>query len=1530
MVGKSGHPDKKSRNYGKSADDLQDRLDFVAALLALADTDKEKIPIPPGPLKAQFKLDWVKINELKVSGTIEEQQRNGQTKKIEIGITQDSLGRLLEIYLQKPIQENARKTIIQTALDCLRDLGIIKNVTKTQKARQYYWQFSLLLKNQTQKEENIQVIKDKWKEAFGNLPELKPIPQPTDLDKWQEICQQNVELQKQLTTNPFTNADGVTPQLDEIYVSLAIVERQPSKTLSRNQTEEKEAEKLIPIAEERFFEDVLRQGKSPISQGRKIAIIGEPGSGKTTRLQKIADWILEQDLGLPIWVSLADLTQATITQYIKEIWLTQTKSLTIDELTQHKERIWLLLDGLDEMTSRVETRHVSKLLGGWVPGARVVVTCRVNVWDADKNAFSGFDVFRNLEFNPKQVTNYIRRWFAAMGDVGTGESLEAKLAQSNNSRIKELIHNPLRLWMLCQIWRTGGGFLPETQAGLYAQFVKWVYRWKADEEILDQREAIDKALAQLAWAAMEQKDEVSRLRLPESWVLKVLGSRQIFKAVEKLGWLNRLERSPEAIWLFYHATFQEYFAALAVENWNDFLPRTHVNRPVEGKYRIFEPQWKQVILLWLGREYVKNEDVQNKEKEAFIRALVKFEEGWGEWNFEKVDRGFYEYRAYFLAAAGINEFKAFSPSLAADIVRQLVKWGFGYFKIEKQEWQTFLSPITEGARKAIPETIRRLAVVALNAIIENYPNEYIFLQDAALSLGKIDPGNPKAIAGLLELMRTTENQNTRWWLPWNLGEIGQGNIQAIAGLLELIGTTENQDTRWLAAESLRGIGQGNPQAIKGLLELIRTTENENIRWVTAESLREIGQGNPQAISGLREVIRTTENEEIRWLAAWSLGEIDPGNPEVIAGLREVIRTNENEDTHWRAAWSLGEIDPGNPEAIGALLELMRTTENKHTRSQAAESLGEIGQGNPQAIAGLLEVIQTTANEDTRRLAAESLGEIGQGNTQAIDGLRKVIRTTENEHTRLQAAWSLGKIDPGNPKAISTVVKVIRTTKNEHTSRRAALSLGEIGQGNPEEIDGLLQVIRTTENTDTRWQVALSLGEIGEGNPRAINGLLEVIGTTENEHTLRLAALSLQKIGQGNPEAIVGLLEVIHTTANEDTRRLAVESLGEIGQGNPEAIAGLLEVIRTTENEDIRWLAAESLGKIDPGNPQAINGLLKVIRTTENEDPLRRAAWKLGEIGQGNPEAINGLLQVIHTTENEDTRRLVAQSLEKIGQGNSPVIAALVKVIGTTENENTRRQAAQSLEKIDPGNPEAIAGLVQVIATTEDEDTQTQAAKGLEKILATPQQYTKVVSTLKYCLSGEVYQNDFDRFDKCYKLIWNCAENLPYPEFHEAWHNPLTTPHTQVTAQTQVGHNSTVDSLETQPIDICLQLQNLPIFCLDATILTDETEPSEIAQTLCQLIWDKALSDEDYPKEVTTASKLREQLKTLKLRQNLPKFPILITHCYPSSELIAFCRKLTNIVAIAWLTDEPLEAPLKGFPPNQPHLISAIQTWLEEI
>ncbi|QIZ69169.1 NACHT C-terminal alpha/beta 1 domain-containing protein [Oxynema aestuarii] len=59
--------------------------------------------------------------------------------------------------------------------------------------------------------------------------------------------------------------------------------------------------------------------------------------------------------------------------------------------------------------------------------------------------------------------------------------------------------------------------------------------------------------------------------------------------------------------------------------------------------------------------------------------------------------------------------------------------------------------------------------------------------------------------------------------------------------------------------------------------------------------------------------------------------------------------------------------------------------------------------------------------------------------------------------------------------------------------------------------------------------------------------------------------------------------------------------------------------------------------------------------------------------------------------------------------------------------------------------------------------------------------------------------------------------------------------------------------------------------------------------------------------------------------------LLLTDCeHPTPELITFCEKLTGVIAVAFLTDDLLDAPLKGFPPNQANLISAIQTWLEEI
>jgi HEAT repeat protein len=1076
-----------ARKYAKNATTKNNVLKLVKALLALADG---KIAVPEDKLKATFNVEWVKEDELLVSGKIQ-QKRHNRTQTVDKGITKDDLWALVESWgdaLELPQPKDEKKVdraqqkanAVQDVLDCLKDLDVL--VPKPSAKTKGFWKFSLKLKHQTAEEkDNLKVIEDRWKIKIGSVTgETSHETSKNHSLNWQEICRQNLAEQKQLTTNPFTNAYGMTPQLDEIYVRLAIVERKPSKPPSRDRPEEKEEEKLIPIAEERFFEDVLRQGQSEISQGRKIAIIGEPGSGKTTRLQKIADGILEEDLGLPIWVSLADLTQPTITQYIEDIWLKQTgQSLTIDALTQQKHQIWLLLDGLDEMTSKVEMRHVSALLGGWVQAARVVVTCRVNVWEADKNAFSGFDVFRNLEFNAEQVKEYIRRWFAGIGDVATGESLEAALAESENSRLKDLIQNPLLLWMLCLIWQTGGG-LPETQAGLYAQFVDWVYRWKADEEILDQREAIDKALARLALAAMEQKDEVSRLRLRESWVLKVLESRPIFEAVKKLGWLNRVERFPEAICVFYHATFQEYFAALAVKDWNDFLPRNHVDFPVPGKeYRIFEPQWKQVILLWLGRG-----DVVDEEKEKFIEALANFEDGCGEWDWEKIGKGLYEYRAYFLAASGINEFKP--HPLANKIVTQLVKLGFGYFSQEKQEWQNHIDVISGYVmiKKFLTQTDKSSTIQEICSILENpqYP-ESCYPRVISV-LGKMGLSNSQVIAALNRVLKNAKNNEIHHQALISL----KNKIQS-----EKLSTIDGSIKKTIPVYHKKTSNAEEIDKIQHFIELLLDESSDNdTREDAIYKLKRTNQKNSLIINALVEVIEKANHPSLRWSALNVLDQIDLEDITVTKVSIKIIENFKKEDKEllFKAVRSLRKIVPNNEgNTVDLLLSILNDTKNEARQYTILKALGKIGHDNPKAIATLTGILANTKDEDIRFQCADSLGKIDPGNCQAVDVLIEILENTKHQYTssisilpdlhkQFENFWnsstaldSLGEIGKGSKNAIQALVKVLEIAKAEYARRRATKSLLKIITNDEHrQVVSLLQPYLNTETYENNFDL----------------------------------------------------------------------------------------------------------------------------------------------------------------------------------------------------------------------------------------------------------------------------------------------------------------------------------------------------------------------------------------------------------------------------------------------------------------------------
>jgi predicted NACHT family NTPase len=877
-------------------------------------------------------------------------------------------------------------------------------------------------------------------------------PSPATPIDWRETCRVAAQTKRQAANTFFANDLGRKIDLNEIHVPLGLIERQQKPQRRDDFSPQtgsqayQEAEKLTPLSYDEFCEKVLANSDSPKSKGKRLAVIGEPGAGKTTQLLKIGDRILAETEYLPVWISLAEVKKP-LCQYLIEDWLRiaagKLDAAPAEWVKEFKElltagKIWLLLDGADEMGIADSLGTLSPQLRERVfDKVRIVISCRLNIWEATGNSLSDFDTYRMLDFsygdgeNCDRVKLFIDRWFRSLpigattgglplqihsqddrdfvGVVspcppspigsttgglplqrikqprGLGGDLRAALDEPGKERIKDLARNPLRLFLLCLTWEFGQQKLPDTKAELYEVFVAALYDFKkqAFPTTAAQRTNLNAALGKFARRAIEAG---YKSILPDWFVSKHLAQPhpELFEKAIDLGWLNRVrvdaENPLKSVYAFYHPSFQEYFAACEIEDWHFFLNHVPQN-PQQGIYRIFERQWKEVMLLWMGRK-----DVDREEKEAFIKALVEFEQG--------TEREFYGYRAYFLAAVLIDEFK--DCSLADAIVAQIVQWGFGYFNIEEQEWQPFLDPIEEGAKAILPESDRKRAIAALTKLIRTSEAEEIRWQ-AAYSLEEIGKGSPDAIAALTELIRTSKNEDIQLQAAKSLGKIDEGNPDAIAYLTELSRTPENVDIRLQAAEYLGKIDKSNLDAIAALTELIRTSKNEYIRWQAADKLGKIDEGNPDSIAALTELIRTSENEYIRWQAADSLGKIDEGNPDSIAALTELIRTSENEYIRWQAAYSLWKIDELNPDSIATLTELIRTSEDESIRQRAAESLGKIDEDNSDAIATLTQLILASENGSTRSSAADSLKKI-LTETQPMTGVVTALKDCLSDET----------------------------------------------------------------------------------------------------------------------------------------------------------------------------------------------------------------------------------------------------------------------------------------------------------------------------------------------------------------------------------------------------------------------------------------------------------------------------------------------------------------------------------------------------
>ncbi len=284
------------------------------------------------------------------------------------------------------------------------------------------------------------------------------------------------------------------------------------------------------------------------------------------------------------------------------------------------------LDGLDEVGDAELRRRTARLIDDWsaaYPKMRMVVTSRIVGYTGAARLGEGFATTTVRDFTLKDVEQFLTYWnrLAAIGQMGHSPSAEHYAENQTeqllssikaNPRVRELAINPLMLTVIALVHRDRVK-LPERRVELYAEAVdvllgKWdEARGVNETSILEDRPFDTNDRRQLLQAVafriqeegkkeietadlFEQLEAFFANRTADSSGAKRAADRFLKMIKERTG---LLVEAGQGVYRFSHLTFQEYLAALAVLDDDDYANYL-LNRTGEA-------EWREVILLALGK-----------------------------------------------------------------------------------------------------------------------------------------------------------------------------------------------------------------------------------------------------------------------------------------------------------------------------------------------------------------------------------------------------------------------------------------------------------------------------------------------------------------------------------------------------------------------------------------------------------------------------------------------------------------------------------------------------------------------------------------------------------------------------------------------------------------------------------------------------------------------------------------------------------------------------------------------------------------
>ena len=950
----------------------------------------------------------------------------------------------------------------------------------------------------------------------GKKTHQKPLP-----ENFINLCRNKFKLESQkLSSNPLTKTNR---NLEDIFVPLGLIEQKQDRYENtvgdRKRNHEKITKKFSNNKD--FYQTVFIDRNTPISKGKRIAIVGEPGSGKTTQLQKIANWILyeKKDI-IPIWVSLNAIGKQPLKKYLLDNWLTNVAQeidvappewkKTFIKLLKNGN-VWLFLDGIDEMVSKYPLHDIATQLSeSWARNIQIILTCRLNLWNLSKNHLDNFNVYRNLDFDNESINQFIENWFEPI-NLQQGIELQSILKQPEKEQIRRLVKNPLRLNLLCLAWQKYNyreeRQLPTTKAELYKWYSEAFYDWN-EEKVSDKfdKTELNKAFGLIALEAIQNDDY--RLCLTESLISKYLGKSDnlLFKAAINLGWLNYIGESSdnplEKTYDFSHFSFLEYFAALAIDDWHCLFNHVNSNVQQEGTYKVFEPKWQEVILFWIGRS-----DLDKSNKNEFIQAILEFNDSC---------EFFYKKRSISLVVYLLSEFK--QCSFFKEIIIKLIKKTFGvdinleFFCVDDMPFDRTESEwIKPGLNYLIPYLEEGIDILE-NIINYEKSQDYIssidrilteidrILTEMYLSLGKINPNNSRFIKFLISCLEKPRRFcHKEEHIEELLLNVNPGNPEAIKGLLHFLSGGIN-DYNLYVAGILSKIAVGDKQVINFLEQQINISKKKRLILGLSRNLLIADPNNRIALDIVENLSQSSGDEYSRCEAASIIFRTKPNNKKA----RELIISLLDKDSTNIAYTIINSNfdDYNTTKAIKILLNDCVKQKDEPYYWLEREDLADLLINNPNSIQSLVNLLPSIQNLECLKLAIWLVRNIVGHSyySEAISILEKLLEiydSDKNSEIYFETVITLGKLDSKHPTVLHFTNKIVDylealDVNNENIADELIDHLGIFAFNNKRAINYLIQVVKNHKNKKLRSTSAQALIKIGNKDVAAIDTLLQLI------------------------------------------------------------------------------------------------------------------------------------------------------------------------------------------------------------------------------------------------------------------------------------------------------------------------------------------------------------------------------------------------------------------------------------------------------